>query len=128
MDIITFKLVLLSVISSATGTTQKQFTIYSDDIATLIVILIRSGVVPRRSLFRLKPGAFNNITVGIVYGRGTEGSAYASVNALKRADTKAQALFDNCFKILDPPMAPKLTIQELENGLVLMLDIGQLFR
>jgi hypothetical protein len=72
--------------------------------------------------FTLKPGAFNNITVGIVYGRGTEGSAYASVAALKKADTKAQALFDNCFKILDPPMAPKLTIQELENGLVLMLD------
>ncbi len=72
--------------------------------------------------FTLKPGAFNNITVGIVYGRGTEGTAFASVAALKKADTKAQALFDNCFKILDPPMAPKLTIQELENGLVLMLD------
>ena len=72
--------------------------------------------------FTLKPGAFNNITVGIVYGRGTEGTAYASVGALKKADTKAQALFDNCFKILDPPMAPKLTIQELDNGLVLMLD------
>ena len=72
--------------------------------------------------FTLKPGAFNNITVGVIYGRGSDGNAFSSVVALKRADTKAQALFDNCFQIMDPPMAPKLTIQELENELVLMLD------
>jgi len=31
-------------------------------------------------------------------------------------------LFDACFKILSPPDAPRLTIQELENELILMLD------
>lgn len=72
--------------------------------------------------FTLRPGAVNNITVGIVYGRGTEGDLFSSVNAMKRADTKAQALFDACFKILSPPDAPKLTIQELENELILMLE------
>ena len=72
--------------------------------------------------FTLKPGAVNNITVGVVYARSLEGDLYASVRSLKRADTKAQALFDNCFKIFDPPSAPKLTIQELENELVLMLS------
>ena len=72
--------------------------------------------------FTLRPGAINNITVGIVYARSTDGNLFASVNALKRADTKAQALFDACFKILSPPDAPKLTIQELENELVLMLE------
>jgi hypothetical protein len=41
---------------------------------------------------------------------------------MKRADTKAQALFDACFKILSPPDAPKLTIQELNNELILMLE------
>ena len=41
---------------------------------------------------------------------------------MKRADTKAQALFDACFKILSPPDAPKLTIQELENELILVLE------
>ena len=41
---------------------------------------------------------------------------------MKSADTKAQALFDACFRILDPPNAPKVTIQELENQLVIMLD------
>ncbi|MBU2018988.1 MAG: T9SS type A sorting domain-containing protein [Bacteroidetes bacterium] len=72
--------------------------------------------------FTLTPGAVNNITVGIVYARGTDGDAFSSVIALKRADTKAQALFDNCFRILSPPDAPRLRIQELENELVLMLD------
>ena len=72
--------------------------------------------------FTLRPGATNNITVGIVFGRSTAGGLLASVDAMKRADTKAQALFDACFKILSPPDAPKLTIQELENELILMLE------
>jgi hypothetical protein len=72
--------------------------------------------------FTLRPGAVNNITVGIVYGRGTDGDLFSSVEAMRRADTKAQALFDACFKILDPPDAPKLTIQELENELILMIE------
>ena len=72
--------------------------------------------------FTLTPGAVNNITVGIVYGRGTEGDLFTSVNAMKRADTKAQALFDACFAILTPPDAPKLRIQELENQLVLTIE------
>jgi len=72
--------------------------------------------------FTLRPGAVNNITVGIVFARSYEGDILASVRALKRADTKAQALFDNCFRILEPPQAPVLTIQELNNELILMLD------
>lgn len=72
--------------------------------------------------FTLRPGAVNNITVGIVYARSSEGDLLASVRSLKRADTKAQALFDNCFRILEPPSAPKLTIQELNRELILMLE------
>jgi len=60
--------------------------------------------------FTLRPGAINNITVGIVYGRSTDGGIMASVDAMKRADTKSAALFDACFKILSPPIAPRLTI------------------
>jgi hypothetical protein len=41
---------------------------------------------------------------------------------LKTADTKAQALFDNCFELVDPPVAPVLTIQEMENELILFLN------
>ncbi len=72
--------------------------------------------------FTLLPGAVNNITVGVIYGRGMEADLFSSVRALKNADSKAQALFDACFVILDPPMAPQLKIQELENELILMLD------
>jgi hypothetical protein len=72
--------------------------------------------------FELKPGAVNNITVGIVYARSTQGGIFASVDALKRADTKAQALFDNCFRIMEPPHAPVMRVQELKNELILMLD------
>jgi len=70
--------------------------------------------------FTLRPGAVNNITVGIVWARSSEGDG--SVAALKRADTKAQNLFDNCFKILEPPSAPKLDIQELDKSLILTLS------
>jgi hypothetical protein len=72
--------------------------------------------------FTLRPGAINNITVGVVYARGSEGDLFSSVRALKRADTKAQALFDACFRILDPPNAPDLKIVELENELILTLE------
>jgi hypothetical protein len=72
--------------------------------------------------FTLTPGAVNNLTVGVVFGRASEGDPFASVEAVKQNDTKAQALFDNCFEILDPPSAPVLEIVELENELVLLLD------
>ena len=72
--------------------------------------------------FTLKPGAINNITVGIVYARSTESGLLASVNSLRVADTKAQQLFDNCFKILEPPSAPKLSVQELDKELILTLS------
>ncbi|MDG1350238.1 MAG: T9SS C-terminal target domain-containing protein, partial [Crocinitomicaceae bacterium] len=72
--------------------------------------------------FILKPGSVNNITVGIVYARSNGGDPFASVEVLRRADDKAQALFENCFKILEGPHAPDLIIQELENELILTLD------
>ena len=72
--------------------------------------------------FTLRPGAVNNITVGVVYARSTESDIQAPVRELFRADTKAQALFDNCFQILEPPTAPRLQIQELENELILMIS------
>lgn len=72
--------------------------------------------------FTLVPGAMNNITVGIVYGRASGGGLMASVEVMKIADTKAQALFDACFRILDPPNAPRLDIQELENELILTIS------
>ncbi|NBU46097.1 MAG: hypothetical protein EBS34_01390 [Flavobacteriales bacterium] len=72
--------------------------------------------------FILKPGAVNNITVGVVWARSTGGDPFESVESLRRADDKAQALFENCFKVLEGPHAPDLNIQELENELILYLS------
>ncbi len=72
--------------------------------------------------FTLEPGDYNNITVGVVWARSFDGEARASVNLLKDADDKAQALFDNCFELVSGPDAPDVTIRELENELILMLS------
>lgn len=72
--------------------------------------------------FTLKPGSVNYITVGIPWARATQGGAQASVELLKRADDKCQSLFENCFKTLDGPDAPEVTIRELENELILYIS------
>lgn len=71
--------------------------------------------------FTLLPGAVNNITVGVAYARANGGDPFESVQALKLADDKAQSLFENCFKILEGPHAPEMSITELENELVFTL-------
>ena len=71
--------------------------------------------------FTLQPGAVNYITVGIPWARATTGGAYASVELLKIVDDKAQALFENCFKVLDGPDAPNLVYRELDKEIILFL-------
>jgi len=71
--------------------------------------------------FTLQPGQFNNITVGVVYARAATGGPFASVTSLLQADDKAQALFENCFRLLDGPDAPDLTAQELDKRVILYL-------
>jgi hypothetical protein len=72
--------------------------------------------------FTLLPGAVNYITTGLVWARTTSGGPEASVELVKIADEKAQALFDNCFKPLDGPNAPKVAIREYSNKLILSLE------
>ena len=71
--------------------------------------------------FTLEPGAVNNITVGVVYAKALTGNPFDAVLKLRTADDKAQALFDNCFRILNGPDAPDVTIQELDQELILYL-------
>lgn len=71
--------------------------------------------------FRLGPGAVNNITVGVVWMQASSGGRLASVELMRRADDKTQALFDSCFEILDGPDAPDVAIQELDREVILML-------
>ena len=72
--------------------------------------------------FTLQPGAFNNITLGVVWARSPVGNAISSLSPLRVADDKAQALFDNCFKILDGPDAPDVAIRELDRELILYIS------
>lgn len=89
---------------------------------------VTSGNTPadRRMLqsagaFTLQPGAVNYITVGAVWARAGSGGAGASVELMRTTDDKAQRLFNNCFRTLDGPTAPDITMQELDKELVMYL-------
>jgi hypothetical protein len=72
--------------------------------------------------FTLEPGAVNDITVGVVWARANDASdPFESVEKVRVIDDKAQALFDNCFVLIDGPDAPELSIIELDQELVLTL-------
>jgi len=72
--------------------------------------------------FTLLPGAVNYITTGAVWARATNGGPLASVRLVRQADDFAQALFDNCFKLVNGPDAPDLSIRELNNELIMSID------
>jgi len=71
--------------------------------------------------FTLRQGACNYITVGVPWARALQGGVEASLTLLMVADDKCQALFENCFKILDGPDAPNVTIREYDQKLILLL-------
>lgn len=71
--------------------------------------------------FTLEPGAVNDITVGAVWARATKGGPWASVEEVRRADDKAQLLFENCFKVVDGPDAPELTAIPLDKEIIFQI-------
>ncbi len=71
--------------------------------------------------FTLQPGAVNYITVGMPWARAIAGGPWASVELLRVVDDKCQALFDNCFKVINGPDAPDLTFQELDKELIIYI-------
>lgn len=72
--------------------------------------------------FSLKPGAVNKITTGVVWAQSTQLGNLPAVSLMRLADDKAQALFKNCFNILNGPDGPQVTIQELDKELLLYLS------
>jgi hypothetical protein len=72
--------------------------------------------------FTLQSGAVNYVTVGAVWARAGNGGPLASVALLRSTDDKAQRLFNNCFRTLDGPTAPDLTIQELDKEVDIYLS------
>ena len=76
--------------------------------------------------FTLQPGAVNTITTGVIWARASAGGNTAAVGLVKVFDDKAQALFNNNFKVLDGPDAPDMNIVEMENELVIYLTNDEL--
>ncbi|MDA9312576.1 T9SS type A sorting domain-containing protein [Vicingaceae bacterium] len=72
--------------------------------------------------FTLRPGNVNDITVGVVFAQAQSGGRAASVEDMFTADDKAQALFDNCFQVLNGPDAPDVIVQELDKELIFYLS------
>ncbi|MGZ3865762.1 MAG: hypothetical protein ACXVC2_04585 [Bacteroidia bacterium] len=111
------------------GTAPAQFVYDGDPVGGTGWTEKSAGNLPgdRRFLqsagpFTLKPGAVNVITFGMPWAQSpTKGGNIESVKLLRVADDKAQALFNNCFKLLDGPEAPDLTIQETNNELIVYL-------
>ena len=71
--------------------------------------------------FTLKPGACNYITVGIPFAQAASGGPLESVELLRKVDDVCQALFENCFKVLDGPSSPTMVVQEMNNEVILYL-------
>jgi hypothetical protein len=71
--------------------------------------------------FTLEPGMVNDITTGVVWARSMSGDNFSSVVEVQKADDKAQKLFEACFKVLDGPDAPEMTIIELDKELIFHL-------
>jgi hypothetical protein len=74
--------------------------------------------------FKLLPGAQNTITVGVVWNRNPScacGSGGTFEQCIGQIDDKAQALFNNCFKLVDGPDAPTVDIRELDREIIISL-------
>jgi len=78
-------------------------------------------IVQSAGPFKLEPGAVNDITVGVVWARANS-TAWASVEEVRKADMKAQRLFENCFQLIDGPTAPDYNIVELDGKFIFHLS------
>lgn len=71
--------------------------------------------------FQLLPGATNDIVFGCVWAKGVGGCGATSFKTIKNIDDQAQALFDNNFKTVEGPEAPRMVVRELDRKLVFYL-------
>lgn len=68
--------------------------------------------------FKLQSGVVNDIVIGAVWVADAGGCPNTSFKKIKVADDAAQALFDNDFKTIEGPEAPRLVVRELDRKLV----------
>ncbi len=71
--------------------------------------------------FELLPTSVDDVIVGVVWVRDGVEYPCPSFQPLLKADAKAQALFDSCFKLVNGPDAPDMSIIELDKELIISL-------
>ena len=71
--------------------------------------------------FVLEPGTSNDITIGVVWTADVSGCPTANFRKIRAADDLAQGLFDNGFKVVEGPEAPRLVIREMDKKLIMYL-------
>ena len=71
--------------------------------------------------FILLPGAVNNVTIGAVWTQPSNVYPCPSFKTIQTADDKAQVLFDNCFKLLEGPVAPEVEVRSLDQEIILTI-------
>ncbi len=72
--------------------------------------------------FTLTAGDFEDITIGAVWTPNVGGCPNTSFKSLRAVDDQAQALFDNNFKTISGPEAPRLVVRELDRKLVFYME------
>ncbi len=73
--------------------------------------------------FTLKSGSVNYVTVGLVWDMTPIlNNQFLSISLIQQDADLAQSLFNNCFKVLNGPDAPDVTIQELNQELILTIS------
>ncbi|MCB9328838.1 MAG: hypothetical protein H6572_09140 [Lewinellaceae bacterium] len=70
----------------------------------------------------LQPGTTNELIIGVPFVPDETSYPCPDISRLLAADNIAQALFDNCFDIVDGPDAPDITGVELDRELILVLS------
>jgi hypothetical protein len=71
--------------------------------------------------FRLLPGVVNDITIGVVWVSDAGGCPNTSFKKIRAADDVAQGLFNNEFRTIEGPEAPRMVVRELDRKLVFYL-------
>lgn len=76
--------------------------------------------------FKLEPGVVNDITIGAVWVADAGGCPNTSFRKIRVADDVAQGLFDNNFKTIEGPEAPRMVTRALDRKLIFYLTNDEL--
>ncbi len=77
--------------------------------------------------FTLRPGAVNELTIGVPWARTGSGGPRGSFGKLLIADDICQELFERNFQLKSGPDAPHVSITELDKEIVISVEPSEFF-